>query len=310
MTTKRIKVQITLEKGKRTFVNLPLPVDSSMTKNWSKISADIPRDDRNAEGMFTKLADFWDDCKKNNPLWIPFSLSIGDVDEIQTEINRLTEKARKREPFEQCERGFLVALYSWIAWGGLLKWYPEACQLLRHYLHGNGKPVQLNPHIYESSIIVKYAMTEMKKIIIEDIKKTGKIRGNGAFSSQGNLVDTPCSFSDQSVKGAIVKNGTLMAEQNNQRLKNADNCFPLEAICSIISDRPPRFHIKWAIKSYWDYESFETQKTMNLNLVTKLPLGDGKKLDLPDGLSKYLVELRQAYEFAYSTEWHEDWTNE
>ena len=220
-------------------------------------------------------------------------------------IDRLTSKARHNAAFEEREKEFLVALYSWIAWGGLLKWYPEASRLLRHYLNGNGRPITINSDIYETSAIVKYAMGEMKKLMVRDVRHTGTIRGGGTFTSQGVLQDTPRSLAEQKSRGAIVKNGTLLAEQDNQRLKNTDNCFALQATCTVLSKNPVRLRVKWFVRSYWDYESFAEQKARNLNLVTKLPLANGSTLRLPDGLSRHLVDLGLAHEFHYNAEWEE-----
>ena len=44
--------------------------------------------------------------------------------------------------------------------------------------------------------------------------------------------------------------------------------------------------------------------------MTHLPLGEGKVLRLPDGLSQYLVELGLATEFRYGTDWEEVWSIE
>jgi hypothetical protein len=305
-----VRVKIPLMFGPVNVVHLiSTPPPGRLRKHWAKIKTEVPKDNGDHEGMVEILSKFWDDVKKKNPFWLPFNLAIDDVDEIQKEIDRLTEKARKKEQFEQDEKDFLVSLYSWIAWGGLIKWYPEACHLLRHYLNGKGQPVVLNPHVYKTSVIVNYAIAEMKKLIVEDIKKTGKIRGNGNFSSQGTLKDTPRSYAEQCEKGAIVENGTLMTEQNNKRLKNADNRYPLSSSSTILSNNPLRIKTIWSIRSRWDYDSFEIQKSKNKVLITELPLGANTNLRLPDGLSHYLVILGLAAEFNYSAEWHEEWSH-
>ena len=305
------KYTITESSHDRIVLRISPSSIKELVKNWISIKSEVPADEKNAESIFNKLDTFWNDVKLRNPAWIPFKLGTGDVDEIQSEIDRLSDKAQKKEPFVQNDKDFLSALYNWIAWGGLIKWYPEASQLLRHYLNGQGQPVELNPHIYKSSKIVGYAMQEMKAIILDDIKSKGSIRGGGSFSSQGNLKDTPPRTSaEQDEKGAIVKNGTLLAEQSNPRLKNADNQFPLIAQSQIIQRQPLRIHTKWTVNSYWDYDSFDEQKTKNLDLKTHLPLPKGKILKLPDGLSQHLVELGLATEFKYNAEWDEDWSHE
>jgi len=282
-------------------------VITDFVKNWFDDEPNVPAEEDDAESIFDKLATYWDNVKEKNPLRIPFSLGTGDIEEIQDEINRLTKKAKSKEQFFQEEKDFLKALYSWIAWGGLLKWYPEASKLLRHYLNGNGQRLQINEKVYKTSVIVKYAVGEIKKIICRDVNFNGTIRNNGEIPSVGTLQDLKRGGHEQNTKGTIRNGGYLLAEQENSRLKNADNQFPLESTSVIKSLNPVKIKTRWYIESIWDYDSFETQKKAKKNLVTELPLPHGKKLKLPDGLSHYLTQIGLAQKYFYFAEWTEEW---
>ena len=302
------KFDVVSHSEKKITMRFKQTADEKLVHNWKSVKPEIPPEQGDTVTYFGKLNEFWEGVKKKNPLWIPFSLGTGDIEEIQKEIDRLSRKVRNKEAFTDQEKEFLVSLYSWIAWGGLMKWYPEASQLLRHYLDVTGTSIHINHNIYSSSEIVRYAVDQFKKSIIADIQTTGTIRNGGKLASHGLLKNTPRSFADQCTKGAIVDNGYLMTEQNNKRLKNADNRFPLFAICTLLQKNPLRVKTNWKIESKWDYESYENQRKKNLNLITELPLPGGSKLLLPDGLSQYLEVLNIARNFEYSAEWIEEWS--
>jgi hypothetical protein len=238
-----------------------------------------------------------------------YELAIGDVDEIQKEVDRLTKKARNNEAFTESEKAFLEDLYEWIALGGRGKGLWEAGKLLNHYLHGDGETLEIDSGIYENSVIVQYAMAELKKVIAADISKTGKIRNNGVIWSTHVLKEK--NFGDPKAKGQILAGGVLLAEQSNSRLKNANNRFVLRSSSKAetgASKTQPKITTIWRIEDTWDYNSFAEQKNQKRNDVTHLPLRGGKVLKLPDGLSWYLTELKIAKEFTFYSEWEETWS--
>ena len=101
-------------------------------------------------------------------------------------------------------------------------------------------------------------------------------------------------------KGYLVDNGILLAEQNNKRLKNADNRFGLESISQ--GDPKTKITTTWRVRSYYDFEPF-----IKAHHVTHIPLGPNLTLRLPDGLSQYMTVIGIATEFWYYAEWPEDW---
>ena len=52
--------------------------------NWISVKPEVPPDEEDPESMFDKLESFWEQVKNRTPLWVPFSLATGDVDEIQS----------------------------------------------------------------------------------------------------------------------------------------------------------------------------------------------------------------------------------
>ena len=240
-----------------------------------------------------------------------YYLATGDADEIQKEVDRLTKKARNQEVFTVDEKNFLVDLYEWIATGGRWKWVAsspkdyekglwEAGELLNHYLNGEGKELEIDSSIYETSVIVKYAAAEMKKVMAGDLSKTKKIRNNGEIRSTQVL--TAKNFGDANAKGQILTGGVLLAEQSNSRLKYANNRFVLKSSSKCDGDKVTT---TWRIDDEWDYNSFAEQKKQGRNDVTHLPLRGGKVLKLPDGLSHYLTTIGIAKEFPFYAEWTE-----
>lgn len=61
---------------------------------------------------------------------------------------------------------------------------------------------------------------------------------------------------------------------------------------------PIRVRIRWSGTSKWDYESFAEQNAQRTEQITELPLSNGSRLRLLDGLSAYLVDLGLAKEWA------------
>lgn len=301
--------KVAVKKDGLTVIDLGTPAWKKLQKEWAAVKGKVPAEKGFAERMGKRLDRFWEEVEKENPLWIPWNLAIGDVEEIQAQVDRLTEKARRKEVFEAKEKDFLAALYSWIAWGGLAKWLPEASQLLRHYLSCTGNPIEIDSYVYRSSVIVKYAMEEMKRVILEDIKKSGGIRNGGSIQSLGIVKNTNRTAADQHQLGNVFGDGMLLAEQRNQRLKNADNRFFLDAKCRIVSQIPLKISILWKVDSKWDYESFENQKQAGTEHVTALPLKNDSKLRLHDGLSNYLETLGLAKIFNHYSKWDEDWSD-
>lgn len=243
-----------------------------------------------------------------SPLWHMGKAAKFDSKEslktMQNAIDYLACKAKNHQSFDNKEKEFLKEIYEAFWWGGQLKGWKEAAQLARHYVHGNGKQLSINPEVYKTSVIVKDTMGLMKIYIAEQFKNKNIYQhissGDVDFYTKPYCKKMTNGMRYYMTQGQF-KNGLLVAEQNNQRLQKCDNRFYLECNNSIVANN--KILTMWFIVNTYDFKSFE-----NANFVTDIPL---KRPDLvlkiPDGLSCYMTTLGIAKEFSYRAEWHETW---
>lgn len=226
---------------------------------------------------------------------------------LQGAIDYLTAKAKLKQAFDDDEKEFLKEIYEALWWGGQGKGYPEAAKLADAYVNGDGTDVEIDAKVYSTSAIVQAAQAVMRRAIAELLPKAGKDTGLSLKSTDSRLQKRPdyrALFRGGKRKvnedGWLLDNGILLAEQNNKRLKNADNRFAL----SSVSQRSGTDAIttKWRVDSLYDFESFE-----RADHVTHVPLAANAVLKLPDGLSHYMVGQKIAKEFNYHAEWSETW---
>ena len=92
--------------------------------------------------------------------------------EIQKNIDRIEEKVKNNKELSKEEISYMLSIYEKIIIGGYIAGLPEASKLLERYFNPSnalGKyisdPLKINPKVYKSSIIVQYAMEQMKSII-------------------------------------------------------------------------------------------------------------------------------------------------
>jgi len=233
--------------------------------------------------------------------------SKSSFDLMQATIDYLTCKAKLKMPFSDTEKHFLVELYEAFWWGGHAKGMPEAAKLANHYVHGKGTSVAMDSTPYENSVVVKDTMQAIKAYIEEladenkyffTIKTDDpKFRRSKHFKSL-MLID---GSRDIDTEGYVFSNGTIFAEDRNQRLKKADHRFILTASTS--KQVKNTFHTWWSVENRYDFEPFQKS-----DKITDLPFKNGKVLLLPDGLSEYMDSgLSIAKPFNYSAQWSEKW---
>ncbi|MET1256646.1 hypothetical protein [Aliikangiella maris] len=240
------------------------------------------------------------------PLWhmgkVAKFESKESFDLLQNTVDYLVCKAKLRMPFTDNEKEFMKELFEALWWGGKYHGFYEAATLANHYVNGNGNPVSLNATLYKNSIIVKDTANAMRKYMLQ-LKSSGK---NFTFIKSSDPGFLHSEFPKKlkrgkrnSIKyGHILHDGALLAEQVNLRLKNADNRFHLtvrttkagNSYCSV-----------WQVKSVYDFEPFAK------NDITDIPLSGKYTIKLPDGLSRYLAEIKVAKVFNYGAIWSERW---
>ncbi len=241
---------------------------------------------------------------------IPMSLATGDIEWIQERVDALADRVQSGEEIAGPDREFLEDLYWWVGAGGYGVGMPEAAKLQTHYMSGDGEALEIDSGLYEGSVIVQYAMAEMKRVMEADLREGGAVRNGGVLSSTEVLGRT--NFGDADRMGEIKAGGYLMAEQDNDRLKYANNRFALEATVQQRQGWLPwqadeYLEIEWRVNDRWDFNSYKEQQSKGRNDWTEIPLPAGPKLILPDGLSAWLVEAELAVAFDYHSSWTEQW---
>jgi hypothetical protein len=243
-----------------------------------------------------------------NPLWhMGLAASGNDASYklLQASVDWLTCQGKRGKPFDKDSKEFMHDMFEAFATGGNAKAWPEAARISDHYVNGKGAKVVLNPYLYQSSVIVKDVSTVMKETIQKKLSGDLKIFDLKSTDSSFRQSSTFRLFRSkariQSTQGALLDSGGLLAEQNNTRLKNADNRFILQSSTKLLSDG--RFYTKWFVLSTYDFEPF------HVGHVTHIPLSD-KILKVPDGLSEYLTHghIGVAKVFDYEAVWFETWS--
>jgi hypothetical protein len=231
--------------------------------------------------------------------------SQSEFDALQGAIDYLTCKAKALIAFSSTDKEFLVELFEAFWWGGQLNQYPEAAALANHYVHGKGKPLRIEPAVYQNSVIVKDTGSGMKAFIRNQLtakKSVAQLRSTDhafTMSPQGRALSKH-GGRNVDAQGYLVDGGVLLTEQSNARLKNTDNRFVLVAHISALGQG--KMSTRWRVDSKYDFEPFAAA-----SYFTNIPLAAGRVLRLPDGLSQYMTVLGIADEFAYWVEWTEFW---
>jgi hypothetical protein len=109
-----------------------------------------------------------------SPLWNMGKTALFEsqtnFDAMQKAIDYLACKAKNKQTFESKEKEFLKEVFEAFWWGGKYKGWKEAATLAKHYVHGKGKLLSINPEVYTASVIIKNTSTLMKRYIVELIE--------------------------------------------------------------------------------------------------------------------------------------------
>lgn len=231
--------------------------------------------------------------------------SKSDLDLLQHAIDYLSCKAQAKMTFTADEKDFLVSIFEDLWWGGQVKRYAEAAALADHYVNGKGAGFQIDADVYNTSVIVRDTSAAIKDYIRHLIAKRshiGVIKSSDAGFRHSHYYKLVSRAAGRNIntQGYVLADGNLLTEQNNSRLKNANNRFILAA--KNILTGPRLISTRWRVDDRYVFEPFE-----RASFVTNIPLGSSA-LHLPDGLSHYMCTLKIADEFDYSAEWLETWS--
>ena len=242
------------------------------------------------------------------PLWTMGKAALGsqsDFDLLQNAVDYLTCKAKAKMPFTDDEKAFLKRLFECLWWGGELKRYPEAAELADHYVNGGGAKLTIDAAVYQTSIVVKDTSEAIKDYICHLAGRHisfATVRSSDPgflHSSQARPVSWAAGR-DVQRQGYVLKDGNLLTEQDNSRLKNTNNRFILAAQNMKLTEKVG--FTRWSVDDPYTFQPFEKS-----NFYTNIPLSSSQVLKLPDGLSQYMTVLGIADEFAYTAEWAEIW---
>lgn len=224
---------------------------------------------------------------------------------LQSSVDWLTCQGKRQQSFDNDSKEFMHDLFEAFSTGGWWNNWPEASQLASHYVNGKGASIAIDAAVYSTSVIVRETQAAMKKFLADTWKTGNRSRTlqstSPAFAHSSYTKALRSAARNQDTSGKMLVNGGLLAEQNNKRLKNADNRFVLESFTQEV--QPGKFNTLWSVNSRYDFEPF------SVGHVTHIPLGSNL-LKVPDGLSEYLTHphINVAQVFNYSARWTETWT--
>ncbi|MEM2089620.1 MAG: hypothetical protein QXL88_00805 [Candidatus Pacearchaeota archaeon] len=211
------------------------------------------------------------------------------IEDIQKKFDEINKKINLRKDLSKEEVGFLKDFYYALGYGSI-PFAPEASELLRHYLKGSGKTIEMDKELYEQSCAFK----EAQKLLIRKIRKD--IERNPLKEGEKRSIDTkrltPQIFSN--CEGArITEDGYVLTESNNLRAKMANNKYVLSATYRKVSGK---VEIEWLIADKYFFKSPEEYP----DYATPFKCGD-KTLKVPHAVSRYLEEIAGAKPFYYVT---------
>lgn len=198
--------------------------------------------------------------------------------------------------------------YRAIIGGKLFGLLPEASKLLERYFapsSGLGRyfnrsgrdpddPFMINSKVYEQSVIVQYAMDQMKSHITFGVLAE-KFEQFMSIDSR-ILKNTPTR--NQNTQGVIKSRGYLQAEQNNKRLHYTDNRFRLNASSVMLENGSIK--TTWSVQNPYDFAGYPSSEFSRFTAF-------GFAITIDDGLSAHLADIGVAEVFYYKAEWVEIW---
>lgn len=221
---------------------------------------------------------------------------------MQSTIDAAEKKVRNGENLTEKEIKKVKSVYKKVVLAGKIVGYTEASELLSTYIspkkaskYSEENPLIIDSDVYSSSAIVQYAIQEMTAYICNNYDYTNG--GEQEYSGADILSPTR---RNSYTEGNVLKNGYLIAEQNNLRLKSTDHRFNLQA--TAILDNSGNLNIMWNVTSLYDFDPYTRNSAIDSTRVTKLSY-EGLSLTIEDGLSSYLDKIGAAQNFYSEAKW-------
>lgn len=218
------------------------------------------------------------------------SLASGlGIPRIQAEVDRLEAKAIKNADFTAAGKHYLRALFSCFAKGGRLTIVlRQTGAIMDHYLSSKGTPYKTGTRIFLKNKKVQGRMAGLRKRVLDDFKKTGKVRDE--YSTPTFYLPDP---------------------------SNLDSMFGLYYGRLLVRPKVVqggRLRLEWRAEVPWEWPTYESQikeyknpHAKHTRVPNALSLIKGKAFGLliDDGLGEYLVRLGLAKPFLLYGEWEE-----
>lgn len=265
---------------------------------------------------------------------------------LQNAVNHCDRKGMAGLPLNDAEKNFLKAIFGSVYAGGIYKGYYEAAILAAHYVYGGGDLLYINADVYQGSAIVQDTMDAMiayaatTNYTSRDYTEIKSKDPGFLASPQGKAIMR--GKRNPNTKGYLNPGGTLLSEQNNQRMKNTDHQFYLKLRLRKQSYMTPLYDAKnWATNTLharvhgnaqaagqalgylgsfdgpgpstsalspdyavsWRVDSLYDFMSYPTKTWTDLPITPKIKVKLPDGLSEYMTHQGCADNFWHYSEW-------
>lgn len=220
----------------------------------------------------------------------------GDVEGIQSRLDRISEQLEKGVGISQDDQEFLVALYSGISAGGYVKAGPNAGNALSHYFTGNGEQLDVDSEMFEESGSTQDAMTQMG----EEIRKQ-----QAAGQTEGRIYSGSCGcVHKQTAKEVneeyVIDNteGVITSEKKTDpELFYTNHNFYLAGEWKTSPDG--KTEVVWSVDDLYDFKGFDAYEAINLPV-----LGTDEEIILLDGIAKAMAtNLDIAKPFNVHAEW-------
>ena len=144
--------------------------------------------------------------------------------------------------------------------GGRLTGRGEAAALTTPYIEGNGAKLNIDPSVYQTSVIVKDASAAIKDYVRTLFARNASFAAvsskDRAFmlSAHGKRLMRAAGRNMRS-QGWLLGDGYLLVEQNNARLQKANNRFVLASQNASLTTNS--FVTRWSVDDLYEFEPFD-----------------------------------------------------
>ncbi len=222
-------------------------------------------------------------------LALALSSGIG-IKGIQAKVDALEEKAIQGESFSDEDKAFLQDLYKCFAGGARVTIVLcQSAMLMDHYLSGSGEDLRLKPRIFLGSGKVREQISDLKKVILSDIRSRGAAAAEYAtpsfYMGDPEFYDSYVGlyFGRLLVKTQVRGGGAVL--------------------------------LRWRAEMPWQWPSYQSlyekygdhhAQCFPLPNIRSIILGPQYSLRLDDGLGEHLVKIGLARPFLAFSDWDEE----